>query len=189
MPLGPWRQSRRRERQGHHQLAGDRQEALEYAKQLYEAWIPGTASWNDAFNNKAFLAEEIWLTNNGVSIYAAAKKGANPRGRCRCRGQGRGSRRWRRSPRTSSHSVWPVGPVGKPTEFHICYPLLGMKYSPNPNAVKAFMQFLMEAENFGPWAAAAVGYLTQTLNAYENLPFWSRGPEGRNGQARRRSVR
>ncbi|MEL6219659.1 MAG: extracellular solute-binding protein, partial [Pseudomonadota bacterium] len=41
--------------------------ALNYAKALYDAWIPGTASWNDAFNNKAFLAEEVWLTNNGVS--------------------------------------------------------------------------------------------------------------------------
>ena len=35
--------------------------ALEYAKQLYENMIPGVASWNDAFNNKAFLAGEISL--------------------------------------------------------------------------------------------------------------------------------
>src|SRR5262249_43147267 len=50
--------------------------ALEYAKQLYENMIPGTASWNDAFNNKAFLAGEISWTNNGISIYAAAKRDA-----------------------------------------------------------------------------------------------------------------
>ena len=35
--------------------------ALEYAKQLYENMIPGIASWNDASNNKAFLAGEISL--------------------------------------------------------------------------------------------------------------------------------
>src|ERR1044071_5026922 len=33
--------------------------ALEYAKQLYENMIPGVVSWNDASNNKAFLAGEI----------------------------------------------------------------------------------------------------------------------------------
>jgi multiple sugar transport system substrate-binding protein len=76
-----------------------------------------------------------------------------------------------------NHSVWPIGPAGKPTEFHICYPLLGMTYTKNPMAVKAFMQFLMEVENYGPWAAGAVGYLTQTLNDYENLPFWADDPK------------
>ena len=50
--------------------------ALEYAKALSETFVNGTASWNDAFNNKAFLSGEISLTNNGVSIYASAKAGA-----------------------------------------------------------------------------------------------------------------
>ena len=36
--------------------------------------IPGTAAWNDASNNKAFLAGEINWTDNGISIYVAAKK-------------------------------------------------------------------------------------------------------------------
>ncbi len=35
--------------------------ALEYAKQLYENMITGVASWNDASNNKAFLAGETLL--------------------------------------------------------------------------------------------------------------------------------
>ncbi len=35
--------------------------ALEYAKQLYQTFIPGTASWNDGSNNKAFLANELLL--------------------------------------------------------------------------------------------------------------------------------
>jgi multiple sugar transport system substrate-binding protein len=52
-----------------------------------------------------------------------------------------------------------------------------MKYSKVPNAAKAFMQFMMEAEQYGPWAEAAVGYLTQTLNAYKDLPFWEKDPK------------
>ena len=48
-------------------------EALEYAKELYETFIPGTLSWLDPSNNKAFLAGELGLTQNGISIYYAAK--------------------------------------------------------------------------------------------------------------------
>ena len=150
--------------------------ALNYAKALYESWIPGTASWNDAFNNKAFLAEEVWLTNNGVSIYAAAQKGANPPEDADAATKA-AAPKMAEIAEDMNHSEWPVGPVGQPTEFHICYPLLGMTYTPNPNAVKAFMQFMMESEQYGPWAEAAVGYLTQSLNDYEKLPFWEADPK------------
>jgi len=50
--------------------------ALEYAKEMSTHFVPGTAAWNDAFNNKAFLESQVSLTNNGVSIYAAAKANA-----------------------------------------------------------------------------------------------------------------
>ena len=50
--------------------------ALEYCKQLYATFAPGTISWNDSFNNKAFLSGRISLTNNGISIYAAAQRNA-----------------------------------------------------------------------------------------------------------------
>ena len=53
--------------------------ALEYAKQLYETFTPGTLSWLDPSNNKAFLAGEIGLTMNGISIYYAAKTSADPK--------------------------------------------------------------------------------------------------------------
>lgn len=150
--------------------------ALNYAKELYESWIPGTASWNDSFNNKAFLAEEVWLTNNGVSIYAAAKRGAEP-------GDDADEAAKANAPKMAEiaedmdHAEWPIGPVGHPTAFHICYPMLGMTYTKNPNAVKAFMQFMMEADNYAPWLEAAVGYLTQPLAQYEELPFWEENPK------------
>src|ERR1700753_1987351 len=47
--------------------------ALEYVKGLYENFVPGTASWNDSSNNKAFLAGQLYLTVNGISIYVTAK--------------------------------------------------------------------------------------------------------------------
>jgi multiple sugar transport system substrate-binding protein len=76
-----------------------------------------------------------------------------------------------------NHSLWPIGPVGHPTEFHICYPLMAMKYSKSPNACKAFMAFLMDAENYNKWLESAVAYLTHPLNAYDANPVWSTDPK------------
>src|SRR3546814_11461220 len=47
--------------------------ALEYAKKLYATFIPGTSAWLDPSNNKAFLAGQIGLTANGITVYYAAK--------------------------------------------------------------------------------------------------------------------
>jgi multiple sugar transport system substrate-binding protein len=130
--------------------------ALEYAKQLYDNYVPGTASWNDAFNNKAFLAGEISWTNNGVSIYAAAK-----------------AQKMQAIVDDMDHALWPVGPVGKPTEFHVAYPLLAMKYTKYPVACKSFMAFMLESANFDKWLIDSVGYLTHPLNAYDKNPVWT----------------
>jgi len=75
------------------------------------------------------------------------------------------------------HAYWPVGPVGKPTEFHLCYPMLAMTYSKYPQACKAFMAFILEADNFNKWLEASVGYLTHTLNAYDVNPVWTSDPK------------
>jgi hypothetical protein len=46
--------------------------ALDYARAVFRTLAPGTLSWNDASNNKAFLAGEIALTDNSTSIYGKA---------------------------------------------------------------------------------------------------------------------
>ena len=68
-------------------------------------------------------------------------------------------------------------PVGKPTEFHIAYPMMVMKYSKVPNAAKAFIAFTMEAENYNKWLEGAVAYLTHPLNAYDANPVWKSDPK------------
>ena len=40
--------------------------------------IPGTIAWNDAGNNKAYIAGDISLTFNGVSIYFVLKNSPDP---------------------------------------------------------------------------------------------------------------
>ena len=50
-----------------------------------------------------------------------------------------------------NHANWPIGPVGRPTEFHLMFPLLAMNYTKYPQACKALMAYMLEAENFNPW--------------------------------------
>jgi|ERR1700674_1647830 len=135
--------------------------ALEYAKQLYENFIPGTASWNDANNNKAFLSGEISWTNNGISIYVAANRDSTKK----------------EIAEDMDHAVWPTGPIGKPTEFHLLFPLLAMTYSKYPQACKALMAFMLEADNFNKWLEASQGYLTHCLNVYDSNPVWTADPK------------
>ncbi len=140
--------------------------ALEYCKALSDTFVAGTASWNDAFNNKAFLESQVSLTNNGVSIYATAKAGA-----------AKGDAKLKDVMDDMNHSLWPIGPAGKPTEFHIAYPLMLMKYSKVPNASKAFMAFMLEAENYNKWLIDSVAYLTHPLNAYDANDVWKTDPK------------
>ena len=135
--------------------------ALEYAKALYAEHDPGIASWNDASNNKAFLAGEIHWTNNGISIYVAAKKDPTKK----------------EIADDMNHAYWPIGPVGKPTELHLMYPILAMTYTKYPQACKALMAFMLEADNFNPWIESAQGYLTHCLNAYDTNPVWTADPK------------
>jgi multiple sugar transport system substrate-binding protein len=135
--------------------------ALEYAKQLYENMIPGVVSWNDASNNKAFLANEIHWTNNGISIYVAAKKDPTKK----------------EIAEDMNHAYFPIGPAGKPTELHLMYPILAMTYTKYPQACKALIAFMLEAQNFNPWIESAQGYLTHCLNAYDANPVWTADPK------------
>ena len=135
--------------------------ALEYCKALSDSFIPGVASWNDGSNNKAYLAGDLHLTANGISIYVAAKD--NPA--------------MKELAADTYHALWPVGPVGHPTELQLCVPILAFKFTKYPNAAKAFIAFMLEKQNFEKWLSGARGYLTHTLNAYDSAPVWTADPK------------
>jgi len=142
--------------------------ALAYCKKLYEAFAPGTISWNDSFNNKAFLSGQIHLTNNGISIYAAAQANAK-----------KGDAKAAEVAKDMNHAYYPVGPVGHPTEFQAVFPVMGMNYTKYPNAVKAFFAYWMEANQYNMWIKGSVGYITHTLKAYDANPVWEEDPKRR----------
>jgi multiple sugar transport system substrate-binding protein len=137
--------------------------ALEYAKELYATFVPGTLSWLDPNNNKAFLDGQISLTNNGISIYYAAKTSKDPTIAAMAP--------------DIYHANMPVGPVGHPTELSLVFPMMLFKYSKYPNAAKEYLRFMMEKEQYEPWQQAAIGYVTQPLKAYETNPIWTSDPK------------
>src|SRR5512143_1463384 len=137
--------------------------ALEYVKELYATFVPGTLSWLDPNNNKAFLDGQISLTNNGISIYYAAKNATDPK--------------VKEMAADINHANMPVGPVGKATEFQLFFNQMIFKYSKYPKAAKEFLRFMMEDEQMNPWVQASIGYVTPALQAYEKHPIWTVDPK------------
>jgi multiple sugar transport system substrate-binding protein len=137
--------------------------ALDYGKELYATFIPGTLSWLDPNNNKAFLDGQISVTNNGISIYYAAKNSTDPK--------------LKEMAADINHAAFPVGPVGVPTESHLFFNQMIMKYTKFPNAAKEFLRFMMEQEQFDAWLTGAGGYIAQPLRAYEKSSIWTIDPK------------
>ncbi len=133
--------------------------ALEYAKELYGTFVPGTLSWLDPNNNKAFLDGQVSVTNNGISVYYAAKNSQDPK--------------VKELANDIQHASFPVGPVGVPTESHLFFNQMVMKYTKYPKAAKEFLRFMMEQEQFNDWLAGSGGYVSQPLKAYEANKIWT----------------
>ena len=132
-------------------------------KELYQTFIPGTLSWLDPNNNKAFLDGQVSLTANGISIYYAAKTSPDAK--------------LKEMALDIQHANFPIGPVGRPTELNLVFPMMVFKYSKYPNAAKDYLRFMMEKEQYEPWQQAAIGYVTQPLKAYESNPIWTVDPK------------
>lgn len=137
--------------------------AINYAKQLYETFIPGTESWLDINNNRAFLAGQVSLTANGVSLYYAAKKDA-------------ALAELAADIRTTN---FPIGPVGQSVELHQTSSILLFNHSKYPEAAKAYIKFMMEAEQMNAWIQGSSAYCCQPLKAFAKQPGLDRRPDPR----------
>ncbi len=137
--------------------------ALEYAKELSATFVPGTLSWLDPNNNKAFLAGQISLTYNGISIYYSAKTSNDPELKALAA--------------DIQHAHLPIGPVGRPTELAIFTPAWIFKYTKYPNAAREYLRFMLEREQYDTWQTASLGYFSQSLRAYESNRIWVDDPK------------
>jgi multiple sugar transport system substrate-binding protein len=136
--------------------------ALEHARELYATFVQGTLSWLDPSNNKAFLAGEISLTYNPISIYYVARSSAESA--------------LRAIAADIRHAHLPVGPVGRPTELNSILTAMVLRHTLYPNAAREYLRFMLEREQYEVWQQASPGYISQTLRAYESNPVWRSDP-------------
>lgn len=135
--------------------------ALKYVKELYPTFIPGTPSWNDVSNNRAYSAQEISLTANGVSLYFSLKN----------------------DPATaaiaedSEHQVLPKFFAPASPMSGLTLNAMVFKHSQYPNAAKAFLTFMLEKDQYEPWLNANSGYWSQPLAAYADAAVWKSDPK------------
>jgi multiple sugar transport system substrate-binding protein len=137
--------------------------ALKYLKELYPTFIAGTPSWNDVSNNRAYSAGEIALTANGVSLYFSLKNDPATRAIAD----------------DTEHQLLPMGVAKTSPMGGLTLNAMVFKHSPYPNAAKAFLQFMLEHEQYESWLNANSGYWAHPLSAYATAAVWSGDPKVR----------
>ena len=138
-------------------------EALTYLKDLYATFVPGTIAWGDISNNRAYAANEVWLTANGVSLYFALKNDPATRPIAD----------------DTEHSLLPKGKLSESPMAGLTLNAMVFKHSRFPNAAKALLTFLLEQEQYDPWLQANLGYWSQPLEAYSASAVWDSDPKVR----------
>ncbi|RYH13900.1 MAG: extracellular solute-binding protein [Alphaproteobacteria bacterium] len=135
--------------------------SLNYLKELYPTFAQGTLAWGDISNNRAYAASECWMTSNGVSLYFSLKN----------------------DPATApiaadtEHQLLPKGVASSAPMAGLTLNAMLFKHSRYPNASKAFLQFMLEHEQYDPWLNANLGYWAHPLANYATSAVWSSDPK------------
>jgi multiple sugar transport system substrate-binding protein len=135
--------------------------ALKYVKELYPSFIPGTMSWNDISNNRAYASKELFLTSNGVSLYFSLKNDPATKDVAE----------------DTEHATLVQGlATSAPMSATVLNGMV-LKHTKYPNAAKAYLAFMMEAEQYDPWLTGCLGYWAHPLNAYDKSKVWESDPK------------
>lgn len=132
---------------------------LKYVRELYPNFIPGTESWLDVNNNRAFLAGEISVTANGISLYYAAKNDPKLADMAK-------------DIKTTNMPVGPTGPAELAQTTSACI----FRYSKFPQAAQAYLAFMYDAPQMNNWIEKSSGYCCQALKAFASNPIWTADP-------------
>jgi multiple sugar transport system substrate-binding protein len=135
--------------------------ALTYLRELYQTFVPGTLAWGDISNNRAYAANECHMTQNGVSLYFSMKNDPALRAIAD----------------DTQMTPMPKGLADSAPNAGLTLNGMVFRHSRFPNASKALLTFLMEAEQYDPWLQANIGYWSQPLNAYASSAVWQSDPK------------
>ncbi|MHB1004853.1 MAG: ABC transporter substrate-binding protein [Chloroflexota bacterium] len=134
-----------------------------------KAWKPAFddsgLGWDDSSNNRAYLAEEIWATNNGASIYLAARDDTTDN-----------KDKMHQLASVSAHSANPKGPGGR-FHYHVTNCMAVLNYSKNVPAAKEYIKYLMSKDVYHKWLVATKGFHTGPTKFWENDSVWDIDPK------------
>jgi ABC-type glycerol-3-phosphate transport system substrate-binding protein len=123
----------------------------------YGAMDPGSTSWDDSGNNRAYAAKTISATENGASIYLNAKK-SDPS-----------------LAAITSNAIYPTGPKARAT-IHESFSYSIMKWTKNQDAAKDLIEYLMQKDIYSEWMTAGGGYYSYPGSLMDTNSVWTADP-------------
>jgi multiple sugar transport system substrate-binding protein len=130
-----------------------------------DACDEGAMSWDDAGNNRAFLANTISSTSNGASIYLLA----------RSKPDNYLSEKGKPIKDDVFHSPLPSGPAGQ-FSYHVPFSNLVPAYGKNQKAAKDFLRWFHSTEVYDTWFTSQQGFSVGATKAWENHKLWNDDP-------------
>ncbi len=118
----------------------------------------GGLSWDDASNNRAFLAGSISVTNNAASIYYVARQ------------------KFPDIAQAMNHAPNPRGPAGRFYRVATEHSSV-MKYSKNQKLAKEFIRWYMAKEQYDPWFVALESLYIPPTKVWYDHPAWTKDPK------------
>jgi len=125
----------------------------------------GGLAWDDASNNRAFLAGTISSTLNGASIYLLAARE-------------KGKYKTDKGAELSTdilHGELPAGPAGK-FAFHTYQSHVMPNYSKNQKAAKELLKFIHSKSIYEQWFEMGLGFYTPGTKSWETHAMWDKDP-------------
>ncbi|HET6605251.1 MAG TPA: extracellular solute-binding protein [Rhodopila sp.] len=141
-------------------------ESVKYATSFWkEAFDEGGMSWDDAGNNRAFLANTISSTHNGASIYLLAR--SKPDTYMTETGK----------PLKDDifHAPLPRGPAGQ-FSYHVPFSNLVPTYGKNPKPAKDFLRWFHSKEVYDVWFTSQQGFSVGITKMWEDDKVWQVDP-------------
>jgi multiple sugar transport system substrate-binding protein len=141
-------------------------ESVKFAVAFWkDAFDEGAMSWDDAGNNRAFLANTISSTSNGASIYLLAKAKADTYL----------SETGKPLKDDIFHAPLPKGPAGQ-FSYHVPFSNMIPTYTTNQKAAMDFLRWFHSKEIYEQWFTSQQGFSVGTTKDWEHDKLWQIDP-------------
>ena len=141
-------------------------ESVKFAVPFWkECFDEGALSWDDAGNNRAFLANTISSTSNAASIYLLAR--SKPDTYLSEKG----------TPifKDIFHAPLPKGPAGQ-FSYHVPFSNIIPAYTSNQKAAKDFLRWFQSKPIYEQWFTSQQGFSVGATKIWEQDPLWKIDP-------------